>query len=99
MRRSPTPPFITSRLQQEAARKLYFSPSRTMKIAQRLYEGVELGDQGAVGLITYMRTDSARVSDQALDAVRGYIEQALRQGVPARASQLLSLRQVRPGSP
>jgi DNA topoisomerase-1 len=63
VRRSPTPPFITSRLQQEASRKLYFSPSRTMKIAQRLYEGVELGDQGAVGLITYMRTDSARVSD------------------------------------
>ena len=67
VRRSPTPPFITSRLQQEASRKLYFSPSRTMKIAQRLYEGVELGDQGAVGLITYMRTDSPRVSDQALE--------------------------------
>jgi DNA topoisomerase-1 len=74
VRRSPTPPFITSRLQQEASRKLYFSPSRTMKIAQRLYEGVELGDQGAIGLITYMRTDSPRVSDEALAAVRGYIE-------------------------
>jgi DNA topoisomerase-1 len=74
VRRSPTPPFITSRLQQEAARKLYFSPSRTMKIAQRLYEGVELGDQGAIGLITYMRTDSPRVSDEALASVRGYIE-------------------------
>lgn len=74
VRRSPTPPFITSRMQQEAARKLYFSPSRTMKIAQRLYEGVELGDQGAVGLITYMRTDSPRVSDEALASVRGYIE-------------------------
>ena len=73
VRRSPTPPFITSRLQQEAARKLYFSPSRTMKIAQKLYEGVELGDQGAVGLITYMRTDSPRVSDQALAEVRDYI--------------------------
>ncbi|MGZ6251715.1 MAG: type I DNA topoisomerase [Candidatus Binataceae bacterium] len=73
VRRTPTPPFITSRLQQEASRKLYFSPSRTMKIAQRLYEGVELGDQGAVGLITYMRTDSARVSDQALNSVREYI--------------------------
>jgi DNA topoisomerase-1 len=73
VRRGPTPPFITSRLQQEASRKLYFSPSRTMKIAQRLYEGVELGDQGAVGLITYMRTDSVRVSDQALDSVREYI--------------------------
>ena len=73
VKRSPTPPFITSRLQQEAARRLYFSPSRTMKIAQRLYEGVELGDAGAVGLITYMRTDSPRVSPQALDMVRGYI--------------------------
>jgi DNA topoisomerase I len=73
VRRTPTPPFITSRLQQEASRKLYFSPSRTMKIAQRLYEGVELGDQGAVGLITYMRTDSPRVSDQALTSVREYI--------------------------
>ncbi len=75
VRRNPAPPFITSRLQQEAARKLYYSPSRTMKIAQRLYEGVDLGDQGAVGLITYMRTDSPRVSDQALAAVRDYIGQ------------------------
>src|SRR5207244_3910099 len=74
VRRSPAPPFITSRLQQEASRKLYFSPSRTMKIAQKLYEGVELGDQGAVGLITYMRTDSPRVSDDALASVRGYID-------------------------
>ncbi|HYB92061.1 MAG TPA: type I DNA topoisomerase [Candidatus Binataceae bacterium] len=75
VRRSATPPFITSRLQQEASRKLYFAPSRTMKIAQRLYEGVELGDAGAVGLITYMRTDSPRVSEQALGAVRDYIAQ------------------------
>jgi DNA topoisomerase-1 len=74
VRRSPAPPFITSRLQQEASRKLYFSPSRTMKVAQKLYEGVELGEHGAVGLITYMRTDSPRVSDNALAAVRGYIE-------------------------
>jgi len=73
VRRNPAPPFITSRLQQEAARRLYYSPSRTMKIAQRLYEGVDLGDQGAVGLITYIRTDSPRVSDQALAAVRDYI--------------------------
>jgi DNA topoisomerase I len=74
LRRSATPPFITSRLQQEASRKLYFQPSRTMKIAQRLYEGVELGDQGAVGLITYMRTDSPRVSDAALASVRSCID-------------------------
>ena len=73
VRRSPTPPFITSRLQQEASRKLYFQPRRTMQIAQKLYEGVELGEQGAVGLITYMRTDSPRVSDQALESVRSHI--------------------------
>jgi len=73
VRRNPPPPFITSRLQQEAARKLRLPPSRTMKIAQRLYEGVELGDEGPVGLITYMRTDSPRVSEQALASVREFI--------------------------
>ncbi len=73
VRRSPTPPFITSRLQQEASRRLYYSPRRTMQIAQKLYEGVELGSEGAVGLITYMRTDSPRVSDQALESVRSHI--------------------------
>jgi DNA topoisomerase-1 len=72
-RRFPTPPFITSRLQQEASRKLGFAPSRTMRIAQRLYEGVELGEQGAVGLITYMRTDSTRIAPDALQEVRGFI--------------------------
>lgn len=72
-RRNPAPPFITSRLQQEAARKLGFSPSRTMAIAQRLYEGVEVGDEGAVGLITYMRTDSTRISAEALTEARRYI--------------------------
>ena len=74
-RRHPTPPFITSRLQQEASRKLGFQPSRTMRIAQRLYEGIELGDEGAVGLITYMRTDSTRISAEAIAAVRDYIPQ------------------------
>jgi len=72
-RRFPTPPFITSRLQQEASRKLGYTPSRTMRIAQRLYEGIELGSEGPVGLITYMRTDSVRVAPEALDAVRGLI--------------------------
>jgi len=72
-RRHPTPPFITSRLQQEASRKLGYQPSRTMRIAQRLYEGVELGEEGAVGLITYMRTDSTRLSAEAIAAVRDYI--------------------------
>jgi DNA topoisomerase-1 len=72
-RRHPTPPFITSRLQQEASRKLGFQPSRTMRIAQRLYEGVDLGDEGAVGLITYMRTDSTRISADAIAAVRDFV--------------------------
>src|SRR5205085_6400667 len=73
-RRNPVPPFITSTLQQEAARKLRFSVKRTMMLAQKLYEGVELGkDEGAVGLISYMRTDSTRVSNDALDEVRGMI--------------------------
>ncbi len=72
-RRNPVPPFITSTLQQEAARKLRFSVKRTMMIAQRLYEGVELGKEGSVGLITYMRTDSPRVSHEALAEVRELI--------------------------
>src|SRR6185295_150632 len=73
-RRHPTPPFITSRLQQEASRKLGYQPARTMRIAQRLYEGVELGEEGSVGLITYMRTDSTRISGDAIAAVRQYID-------------------------
>jgi len=64
-RRNAPPPFITSTLQQEAARKLGFSNRRTMSVAQQLYEGIELGDQGSVGLITYMRTDSVRVAAEA----------------------------------
>jgi len=72
-RRSPAPPFTTSKLQQDASRKLRFSVKRAMMIAQRLYEGVELGDEGSVGLITYMRTDSVRVSDDALREVRSLI--------------------------
>ncbi len=66
-RRNATPPFTTSKLQQDSSRKLRFSVKRTMMIAQRLYEGVELGEEGSVGLITYMRTDSTRVSNEALD--------------------------------
>jgi len=73
-RRLPTPPFVTSKLQQEAARKLGFQPRHTMQVAQRLYEGVELGPDEAVGLITYMRTDSTRVSADALQEVRRFIQ-------------------------
>ena len=72
-RRNPVPPFITSTLQQEAARKIRFSVKRTMGLAQRLYEGVELGKEGSVGLITYMRTDSVRVSDDAVADARKLI--------------------------
>ena len=72
-RRNPVAPFITSTLQQESARKLRFSVKRTMMLAQRLYEGVELGKEGLVGLITYMRTDSTRISEDALKEVREFI--------------------------
>ncbi len=72
-RRSPAPPFTTSKLQQDGSRKLRFSVKRVMMIAQRLYEGVELGDEGSVGLITYMRTDSVQVSPDALTEVRELI--------------------------
>jgi DNA topoisomerase-1 len=72
-RKNPPPPFITSKLQQEASSKLRFSPKRTMGLAQRLYEGVEVGEDGLVGLITYMRTDSVRLSDDAVADARGFI--------------------------
>jgi DNA topoisomerase-1 len=72
-RRNPVPPFITSKLQQEAARKLRFPVRKTMQVAQQLYEGIEVGEGGAVGLITYMRTDSTRISPEAQAEVRGFI--------------------------
>jgi DNA topoisomerase-1 len=72
-RRNAAPPFITSTLQQEAARKLGFGNRRTMSVAQQLYEGIELGEQGSVGLITYMRTDSVRVAAEAQAEARQYI--------------------------
>jgi len=72
-RRSPPPPFTTSKLQQEAARRFHFPVRSTMRIAQSLYEGKEVGDSGQVGLITYMRTDSVRVANEALENVRAHI--------------------------
>lgn len=72
--RSPAPPFITSTLQQEASRKLGMTPRRTMSIAQQLYEGVDIEGEGTVGLITYMRTDSLRLSDEALSAAAEIIK-------------------------
>ena len=71
--RSPSPPFITSTLQQEASRRLGMTPVRTMSIAQQLYEGIDITGQGTVGLITYMRTDSLRISDEALAAAKSFI--------------------------
>ena len=72
-RRNAAPPFTTSKLQQDSSRKLRFSVKRSMMIAQRLYEGVELGEEGLVGLITYMRTDSTRVAPEAIQEVREYV--------------------------
>ena len=73
VKQSPPPPFITSRLQQEAIRKFGFSGKKTMMLAQRLYEGIELGSEGPVGLITYMRTDSTRISQDALNQAEKFI--------------------------
>src|SRR5262245_19883900 len=72
-KRNPVPPFTTSKLQQDAARRLRFTVKKTMMLAQRLYEGVELGEEGRIGLITYMRTDSTRISDDAMQMVRSYV--------------------------
>lgn len=73
-KRFPSPPYITSTLQQDAARRLYFSSQKTMMVAQQLYEGVELGEKGSVGLITYMRTDSPRIAEIAKKAAKDFIE-------------------------
>ena len=73
--KSPAPPFITSTLQQEASRRLGMTPRRTMSVAQQLYEGVELAGRGSTGLITYMRTDSLRLSEEALSAAKSFIEE------------------------
>src|SRR5438309_5166462 len=72
-KRNPVPPFTSSKLQQDASRRLRFTVKKTMMLAQRLYEGVELGDEGRVGLITYMRTDSTRISDEAMEMDRSYV--------------------------
>ena len=74
-RQRPAPPFITSTLQQEAGRKLRFTAQRTMAVAQQLYEGLNIGKEGSVGLITYMRTDSVNVAESAMRETRNYIRQ------------------------
>ena len=87
----PSAPFTTSTLQQQASLRLHFSASRTMQTAQKLYEGVELGGEGQVALITYMRTDSTRISNDALQAVRGHIQtQYGERYLPAKANHFAS---------
>jgi DNA topoisomerase-1 len=87
-RRNPRPPYITSTLQQDGARRLGFSARKTMVIAQELYEGIDLGEKGRVGLITYMRTDSVRVAASACDSARTFISDAYgKQYVPRKAAK------------
>ncbi|MDX9857377.1 MAG: type I DNA topoisomerase [candidate division Zixibacteria bacterium] len=93
--RRPLPPFITSTLQQEAAKVFGFSPKQTMSTAQKLYEGVEIGREGQTGLITYMRTDSTRVSNEALGAVREFIDQEYgKKYLPAKAVHYTAKKQA-----
>jgi len=97
-RRNPPPPFTTSKLQQAAYNRLRYTAKRTMSLAQKLYEGVELGDEGSVALITYMRTDSVHVSNDALIQVRELIPNAWVELSPGKA-QLLQIEKGRAGSP
>ncbi|MCI0381704.1 MAG: type I DNA topoisomerase [Chlamydiae bacterium] len=90
-RRNPTPPFITSTLQQEAYRHFGFSSARTMNIAQGLYEGVDMGSIGTEGLITYMRTDSVRIESEAINAARKFIQKKFgKEYLPAEGRQYTS---------
>ena len=87
-RKNPSAPFTTSTLQQEAAKKLSFGSKRTMRVAQDLYEGVEMGDEGAAGLITYMRTDSTRVAESAAIQARDYLRTLFGDSFLAKGPQL-----------
>lgn len=97
-KQNPVPPFTTSKLQQEAARKLRFTAKKTMMVAQQLYEGLELGPEGSVGLITYMRTDSTRVADEAVKDVRGFIEGRYgKEYLPAKPPRYASQKKAQEG--
>ena len=104
-RKNPAAPFTTSRLQQDASRQLGFNVKRTMGVAQRLYEGVELGSEGTEGLITYMRTDSTRIAPEAIAAVRGYIGRSWASSIcrsrrtRSRARRMRRMRTKRSGRP
>ncbi len=87
-RKNPAAPFTTSTLQQEAAKKLSFGSKRTMRVAQDLYEGIELGNEGAVGLITYMRTDSTRVAESAANQAREYLRTLFGEAFVCKTPQL-----------
>jgi len=94
-RRNTVPPFTTSKFQQDASRKLGMSVKRAMMVAQRLYEGVELGDEGTVGLITYMRTDSVRVAESAIAEVREFIQREFGNGfLPEQPNRYSKAKQV-----
>ncbi len=99
VKRNPAPPFITSTLQQEAARKLGFNAKRTMQVAQGLYEGVDIGGE-TVGLITYMRTDGVTMVPEAIAEARDVIGQPLWRALCARhrRAPIPAKRQERPGS-
>ena len=95
VKRRPSAPFITSTLQQDAARQLRYPARRTMSIAQQLYEGIDIGAEGSVGLITYMRTDSPVVTETAVEEARDYIEQRWgKEYVPAKARTYTSRSKV-----
>ena len=98
-KRNPAPPFITSTLQQDAGRKLGFSAKKTMTVAQQLYEGIEVGEDGPVGLITYMRTDSVRIAAEAQAEARRWATARLGRRVPAGGAAHLQVARQRPGSP
>ena len=93
-RANPTAPYITSKLQQDASSRLGFNVRRTMGVAQRLYEGVEIGKEGTVGLITYMRTDSTRVSPDAIVEAREYIARLGKKYLPEKANEFAGKRQA-----
>ena len=97
-KRSPAPPFTTSKIQQEASRRLRFTAKKTMSVAQRLYEGIALGEEGSVGLITYMRTDSVRIASEALENAREYIEKNYgKEFLPAKARLFKSSKSSQDG--
>jgi DNA topoisomerase-1 len=93
-KRNPSAPYTTSKLQQDASSRLGFNVRRTMGVAQRLYEGVEIGKEGTIGLITYMRTDSTRVSPDAIVEARAYISKLGKQYLPEKANEYAGKKQA-----